>query len=89
MRNVAHFFFSYNGIFGIEEVILQNIWQNTQEKYGISKENVKIANGNGKINAQQGKTLKLRILHKNSKTVYFDKKYLIKTANCKQYAEMI
>lgn len=24
MRNVAHFFFSYNGIFGIEEVILQN-----------------------------------------------------------------
>ena len=32
MRNVAHFFFSYNGIFGIEEVILQNIWQNTQEK---------------------------------------------------------
>lgn len=25
MRNVAHFFFSYNGIFGIEEVILQNI----------------------------------------------------------------
>ena len=26
------FFFSYNGIFGIEEVILQNIWQNTQEK---------------------------------------------------------
>ena len=26
---------------------------------------------------------------KNSKTVYFDKKYLIKTANCKQYAEMI
>lgn len=69
MRNVAHFFFSYNGIFGIEEVILQNIWQNTQEKihkkkYGISKENVKIANGNGKINAQQGKTLKLRILHK-------------------------
>lgn len=48
MRNVAHFFFSYNGIFGIEEVILQNIWQNTQEKYGISKENVKIANGNGK-----------------------------------------
>lgn len=28
MRNVAHFFFSYNGIFGIEEVILQN----TQEK---------------------------------------------------------
>lgn len=60
MRNVAHFFFSYNGIFGIEEVILQNIWQ----KYGISKENVKIANGNGKINAQQGKTLKLRVLHK-------------------------
>lgn len=32
MRNVAHFFFSYNWIFGIEEVILQNIWQNTQEK---------------------------------------------------------
>lgn len=32
MRNVANFFFSYNGIFGIEEVILQNIWQNTQEK---------------------------------------------------------
>ena len=28
MRNVAHFFFSYNGIFGIEE----DIWQNTQEK---------------------------------------------------------
>lgn len=65
MRNVAHFFFSYNGIFGIEEVILQNIWQNTQEKIrNISKENVKIANGNGKINAQQGKTLKLRVLHK-------------------------
>lgn len=37
MRNVAHFFFSYNGIFGIEEVILQNIWQNTQEK----KRNIK------------------------------------------------
>jgi len=35
-----------------------------KKKYGISKENVKIANGNGKINAQQGKTLKLRVLHK-------------------------
>lgn len=60
MRNVAHFFFSYNGIFGIEEVILQNIWQNTQEKI----RNIKRENGNGKINAQQGKTLKLRVLHK-------------------------
>ena len=51
MRNVAHFFFSYNGIFGIEEVILQNIWQNTQEKIrNIKKRNVKNRqNGNGKI----------------------------------------
>ena len=64
MRNVAHFFFSYNGIFGIEEVILQIFGRIHKKKYGISKENVKIANGNGKINAQQGKTLKLRVLHK-------------------------
>mgnify|MGYP000116831410 CR=1 FL=1 len=37
------------------------------------------------------KTLKVAaFLHKKIvKTVYFDKKYLIKTANCKQYAEMI
>ena len=64
MRNVAHFFFSYNGIFGIEEVFCRIFGRIHKKKYGISKENVKIANGNGKINAQQGKTLKLRILHK-------------------------
>ena len=64
MRNVAHFFFSYNGIFGIEEVILQNIWQNTQEKIRNIKRERENRNGNGKINAQQGKTLKLRVLHK-------------------------
>lgn len=78
MRNVAHFFFLTTGFSELRKLFCRIFGRIHKKKYGISKENVKIANGNGKINAQQGKTLKLRVLHKNSKTVYFDKKYLIK-----------
>lgn len=35
-----------------------------KKKYWILKENVKITNDKGRISAQQGKTLKLRVLHK-------------------------
>lgn len=48
MRNVAHFFFSYNGISELRKLFCRIFGRIHKKKYGISKENVKIANGNGK-----------------------------------------
>lgn len=64
MRNVAPFSFLTTGFSELRKLFCRIFGRIHKKKYGISKENVKIANGNGKINAQQGKTLKLRVLHK-------------------------